>query len=109
MTFAREDPFTPGEIAGMRRAGATRDAIVKTVRKKNGSEPSLRAVDGVLAKIKSNPRWTGTDSVAGGRPLEISELEKKRLKALVFAERGKAVVTVLCCKQRLPWLQKQWL
>ena len=44
----------PGHEAG-RQAGAKREAIAGIVRKKDGAKPSLRAVDGVLAKKGQQP------------------------------------------------------
>jgi hypothetical protein len=55
MTFARLDAFTRGKIVGMRAAGAVRKEIVKKTRKKDGTKPSLRAVDAVLAKTSTDP------------------------------------------------------
>ena len=39
-------------IRGMRQAGASRDVIADVVRKKDGTKPTLQAVDGVFAEIK---------------------------------------------------------
>ena len=50
------------QIWGMRQAGAKREAIAGTVRKKDGTKLSLRAVDGVLAKKGQQPLWQGEDS-----------------------------------------------
>ena len=53
---ARLDAFARGQIWGMRQAGAKREAIAGAVRKKDGTKPTLRAVDGVLAKKKRQAR-----------------------------------------------------
>ena len=103
---ARLDPFTRGTICGMRAAGATRPDIVRRVRKKDGKRPTLRAVDAVLARHREDPAWTGEDSRAGGRPPVLTALERKLLVKLVFTQRGKAKVTVLNCRRRLPFLRK---
>ena len=47
MGFARLGAIARGQIWGMRQAGAKRHAIADTVRKKDGTKPTLRAVDGV--------------------------------------------------------------
>ena len=44
------DASARGAICALRVAGAKRDDIAKTVRKKDGKRPCLRAVDKVLAK-----------------------------------------------------------
>ena len=44
-SFARLDPFTRGRIVGIRRSGAPRDMIIKSVMKKDGTRSSIRAVD----------------------------------------------------------------
>ena len=90
----------------MRKAGKARGDIVEEVTKKDGSCPSLRAVDGLLAKSRAEPEWDGTDSRAGGRPRELSKKERSELRKLVFSERGKAVVTAPFCKKRLPFLRR---
>ena len=43
----------------MRRANAPRKVIQKSVKKSGGTQPTLRAVDAVLANEKSNPDYTG--------------------------------------------------
>ena len=105
-SMARLDPFTRGTIVGSRAAGVTRDDIVQRVRKKDGKRPTLRAVDGVLARHREEPAWRGEDSRAGGRPPLLTAKERKLLLNLVLAERGKAKVTVPYCRRRLPFLRK---
>ena len=55
-SLARLDAFTRGQIWGMRQAGASRDQIADAMHKKDGTKPSLRAVDGVLAKKRELPK-----------------------------------------------------
>ena len=105
-SMARLDPFTRGTIVGLRAVGVTRDDIVQRVRKKDGKRPTLRAVDGVLARHREEPAWRGEDSRAGGRPPLLTAKERKLLLNLVLAERGKAKVTVPYCRRRLPFLRK---
>ena len=76
------------------------------MRKQDGTPPSLRAVDDVLAKHEADPEWRGEDSVAGGRPQELSLSEERKLIALVFRERGRAVVTSRYCQKMLPFLRR---
>ena len=93
-SVARMDPFTRGTICGLRAAGVARPEIVRRVRKKDGKRPSIRAVDAVLARHRVEPAWRGEDPRAGGRPPVLTAQERKLLLKLVFAERGKAKVTV---------------
>jgi hypothetical protein len=67
-SFARFTPFSRGKIVGKAEEGASTKAIRKTVLKKDGRLASLRAIDAVVAKAKSDPSWQGEDSSAGGRP-----------------------------------------
>ena len=60
-TFARLSPRWRGEIAGMNRAGMKRAAIIKLVKKKDGTQCSMRTVDAVIAAAE-DPNW---DGVAG--------------------------------------------
>ena len=76
------------------------------MRKKDGTKPTLRAVDGVLAKKKRQPQWQGDDSSAGGRPRSLTLSQAQQLLQLVFKERGKARVTVSYCRWRLPFLRE---
>ena len=104
-SLSRLDPFTRGQIVGLRQAGLKRDAIAKRVKKRDGASPSVRAVDAVLAKKSSSPSWHGEDSSAGGRPRSLTPAQTKRLVKLVFDERGGAKVTVPYCRKRLPFLR----
>ncbi len=105
-TGARLDAFARGQIWGMRKAGAERKTIRKETKKKDGTRPTLRSVDAVLAKKKADPKWRGEDSSAGGRPRALTTAQSKELVDLVFAERGQAKVTVRYCRKRLPFLRE---
>ena len=104
MPFAWLDSFTRGRILGVKDAGK-REAIAKAVCKKDGSHPTLHAVDGVLQHFPSDPAWRGEDSRAGGRPLSLTPKQEKAVRRLVFRERGEAVVTTAFCKKRLESLR----
>ena len=81
MSMARMDAFTRGRILGLREAREEREDFVNRVKKKDGTRPSLRAVDNVLAKFQHEPTWRGEDSKAGGRPRALTKLQHKKLKA----------------------------
>ena len=74
---ARLRPWDRGFICGMRRANAPRKVIQKDVKKSDGTHPTLRAVDAVLANEKRDPEYVGEDSRAGGRPRAISPAQAK--------------------------------
>ena len=69
VTMARLDALARGQIWGMHLANAPREQMITLVEKKDGSGPTLRAVDRVIAHKTEYPRWRGQDSCAGGRPV----------------------------------------
>ena len=103
-SYARLDVFARGAIWGMSVAGAQQDHIIDVVRKKDGTSPSLRAVTDILARKRDHPEWRGEDT-HNGRPKLLTHAQRDQLVGLVFAERGKAKVTVKFCKKRLPFLR----
>ncbi len=78
----------------------------QAVEKKDGTNPTLKSVDEVLAKKADNPEWRGEDSSAGGRPRSLTRQQAKELVDLVFKERGSAKVTVPYCRKWLPFLRR---
>ena len=62
--------------------------------------------NGVVMKFAEDSAWRGKESSAGGRPLLLTKAEHAKLRALVFKERGRAVVTVPYCQRRLPFLRE---
>ena len=91
-------------IWGMSLAGAPHDQIIDAVRKKDGTCPSLRAVGDILSRKREHPEWRGEDTHSG-RPKALTDAQREQLVDLVFAERGKAKVTVKFCKKRLRFLR----
>ena len=91
-TFARLDPLARGQIWGMHLAHVPREDIQKQVRKKDGTPPSLHAIDEVIASKNAQPDWRGQDSSAGGRPSARLPKQKKQLLQLslsiLAAEKG---------------------
>ena len=87
-------------------AETTREEICHHVVKKDGSAPTPRAVDDVIARKKENPEWRGEDADRSGRPKLVSPAQEQQVVDLVFAERGKAVVTIRFCRKRLRFLRK---
>ena len=88
----------------MSLAGAPHDQIIDAVRKTDGTSPSLRAVSDILAHKRDHPEWRG-ENTQTGRPKLLTDAPREQLVDLVFAERGKAKVTVKFCKKRLRFLR----
>ena len=103
-SYARLDVWARGAIWGMSLAGAPHDQIIDAVRKTDGTCPSLRAVGDILARKREHPEWRGEDTHTG-RPQILTDAQREQLMDLVFAERGKAKVTVKFCKKRLRFLR----
>ena len=104
-SYARLDAFTRGVIWGLALVSTPRDKICELVTKKDGTAPTKRAVDDVIAKKRDKPEWHGEDA-HGGRRKTLTEDQQKQLVDLVFAERGRAKVTVKFCKRRLKFLRR---
>lgn len=105
-SHARLDAFNRGMVWGMHLVHVPRTDIQEHVKKKDGSTPSLGAIDQIIIHKSAKPEWMGEESIAGGRPPGLSDKEKKRLLNLVFKERGRAVVTVPYCRRKLRFLKK---
>ena len=105
-SYSRLSPFARGQICAFRKAGWKRGQICKTIKKKDGIHPCLRAVAAVLRMHAVEPNWEGKDSEAGGRPRALTAKQAKELVDLVFVERGTAKVTIPYCRRRLASLRK---
>ena len=84
-------------------AGWSTRAIMKVVRKTDGTAPTQQAVAGAIAsgKKKGARKWSCEEEHAGGRPLKTSRALDKKIKNLVFRHRGKIVVTVAFIRKRI--------
>ena len=84
-------------------AGWSTRAIMKVVRKTDGTAPTQQAVAGAIAsgKKKGARKWSCEEEHAGGRPLKTSRSLDKKIKNLVFRHRGKIVVTVAFIRKRI--------
>ena len=109
-TSSRMDVWARAMIWGMSLMGATRKHISECVLKKDGTAPTVRAVEDVIARKKAEPEWRG-EEVHTGRPKSLTVDQQQQLVDLVFAERGKAKVTVKFCRKRhdagLRWLRRR--
>ena len=100
---ARLTAFARGQTVGLDRTGLSPKDIVKFVRKKDKTKPSLEGVYATLRKAQALPDWDGEDSArpGAGRPPTIAEKLAADIVKMVFAERGSKVVTVKYIKKRL--------
>ncbi len=103
---ARFTLFARGRIVGKAEEGARRNNIRKEVLKKDGTRANIRAIDGVLQRARSDPDWQGDDSVAGGRPQELSIKEQRQVAKLIHEEVGLAKLNIPYLKKRLPFLRR---
>ena len=106
LSHARLTPAARNRIIGMRMAGAPREEMRDKARKTDGSKPSLRAVDEVIAHYEEDPEWDGEDSCAGGRPRTISLKHERSIRRLLERDVGKFVVTARYVKSKLPSRRK---
>ena len=105
-SMARLSVFTRGAIWGMHVAGMSRAKMQKHVRKTDGSEIPLNAIDRVISSRKEDNDWEGSQALEGGRPRSVSDATLAELSALVIRERGSCKVTVAFCKKTIPALRK---
>ena len=103
---ARFTHFDRGRIVGKAEEGASAKKIRQTVRKKDATHGTVRAINAISAKARADPKWKGRDSAAGGRPKKLSPHEVAKLKKLMHEEVGVSRVTVAYCKKRLPFLRR---
>ena len=106
VSFARLAPAVRNRIIGMKMAGAVRGDMRDKCRKTDGTKPSLRAVDVVLANFEEDPEWDGRDSSAGGRPRLLTSKEEKSIKRILERDVGKFVVTARYVKKKLKAVRK---
>lgn len=103
---ARLDVWSRAQIVAFARAGWAKTKIRGQVRKPNGAKPTLRTVQGVVAKATKDPTWRGQRQWSGGRPKTLTPAQQKEVVDLVFAERASAVVSIRYCKKKIPSLRK---
>lgn len=105
-SFARLSPLAKGRIIGMREQGAKRADIAKKVKKKDGTSPSLKAVDDVLDRFEDDPEWDGREErTAGGRPRNLTSKQLEKIRKLLVRDVGKHVVSTTYVKRILKELR----
>jgi hypothetical protein len=105
-SHSRLHPFDKGVVWGLHLADVPRLRIQQLTCKTDGSAPSLRAIDAVIARKKAEDDWKGEKEDVGGRPAALSAPQKKQVVKLVFKERGSRRLTVPFCMKRLRFLRK---
>ena len=105
--FARLDAWGRAQIVTLAGQGVKPKQIRRSVRKKDGRRPTVRAVQATIAKAARDPQWRGENAPGGpGRKQIIPESVQRDLTRLVFKERGSVTVTVKYCQQRLRALRQ---
>ena len=99
------DPFAKGEVLGLARAGTPSRDNAASVLKSDGTHPSQRAVQQVIAAEEDIRRRDGERAPGTGRGRALTDKQRAAIVALVFKERGSATVTAAFCRQRLPFLR----
>ena len=61
-SFARLTPAARNRIIGMSLADSPRDDMRDKVRKTDGTKPSMRAVDAIIAHFQEDPQWDGNEA-----------------------------------------------
>ena len=104
--FARLDRFARGQIVALCGEGIKPRDVVKKVIKTDGKRPTPRAVRDCVKAHEANPKWRGEHPAGPGRKRLIDDKLQKRIVALVFKERGSAVVTTKYLKRKIPAIRR---
>ena len=105
MATARLDPFARGAISALIEAGRERTEIQERLLKNDGSAPTIRAIDVVLATKRCDPNLRAQESRAGGSRRPLTKVQEKQLATMVAKVPGNAFVTSSfwpSCSSRLP-------
>jgi len=100
------DVRSRAQIVAFSRAGWAKKKICKQVRKPNGAKPTLRTVQGLVAKAAKDSAWRGERRSSGGRPQTLTPEQQKELYNLVVNERASSTVTGKFCQKLIPSLRK---
>ena len=103
--MAQMDVFIRGRIIGMYEAGMKPSAIAQKVSKTDQRSPKVDSVRKTIRKHELDKRWGGERKAGSGRPPLLSAAIEKRIVNIVFAKRGRDVVTVKCIKKAIPSLR----
>ena len=75
------------------------------VRKTDGTPPTLKSVDQILAHFAEDSEWDGENSSAGGRPRLLTAEQEQEVKKILVRDVGKFVVTARYVKKKLTKLR----
>ena len=83
--FARLDAWGRAQIVTLAGQGVKPKQIRRSVRKKDGRRPTVRAVQATIAKAARDPHWRGENAPGGpGRKQVIPKSVQRDLTRLVF-------------------------
>jgi len=105
-SFARLDAFARGQVIALHGVGLKPKQIRKTIRKKDASRPTPRAIRDCIKKFAENPEWRGENKAGPGRHRIINDKLQGQMKRLVFKERGSVLVTIKYLQKKIPKLRK---
>ena len=95
-----------GRVIGLREAGAGRKDILERVKKRDGSSPSIKAVDNILERFKKEPKWDGLEGrEAGGRTRDLTSQQEAKIVKILLRDVGKHVVSATHVKRTSPELR----
>ena len=99
--------FGRGGIIYLSQEGMRPSEIAKRVKKTNGKLGKVDSVRKTIRKFKrTKGKWDGERKPGSGPPCKLTEKEKADIVKLVFAKRGKAVVTTRYVQQCIPALRR---
>ena len=102
---ARLSPYLRGVIFGMSKAGKSAAHIQRAIKKPDGAQPSHQAVADAIALCTrmGGMKWDGVVQTARvGRHRSTELALDRKIRALVFRHRGRAVVTAAYIRKKLP-------
>ena len=99
-------PFDVGQVKAHMVHGLGCTAIMRLVKRADGSTFGETAIVNCMNKLKANPRWRGERSEGSGAQRCTTKLQDARVVKWVEKERGKQKVTVARLKKQFPFLRK---
>ena len=100
-SFARLTPAVRNRILGMSLGDVAREDMRDKVHEIDGANPSMRAVDAILANFQEDPQWDGKDSCAGCRPRTLTPKHEMQVKRILDHDAGKFVIAARCVKKKV--------
>ena len=99
--------FGRADIIYLLQEGMRPSEIAKRAKKTSGKLGKVDSVRKTIRKFKRiKGKWDGERKLGSGPPCKLTEKEKAEIVKLVFAKRGKAVVTIRYVQQCMPALRR---